>query len=174
VYKVFDYCVEKRETVKTGSFCSFNVRGYRSSPSTPLRAVLTKDPVILLQRTLAMIEKGKQDDIFLGYADHWHGNYRKIREIIDAKVWTEAEHECHKLQTWMFMNPKAAGFGVRRLDFKQFTGSTPADYRYELPSGLIAQTIAWAAQQVTGNTATPEEIPRYTRRQGDTAYFLHE
>jgi len=160
VFKDVDFCIEKRTVVTTGAFCSYMVRN----------GVLAKDPVILLQRTLAMLEAGKAEDILLGYAEHWRLNYLNIEHIMQNQIWGEEEFACHKLMTFMMMNPGKFGFH-KRLKYDKLH-LVPSDYRYELAE--MPATLLQAMSDVFTTTVVPlrepEVIAQYTRRQVDLPY----
>ncbi|UQS94370.1 MAG: replicase [Bramycfau virus 4] len=79
----FDYCVEKRFESKVGEFASFKIS----------KGKLYKDPVILLGRLLGQLERGKVDEISLGYFELFSNAYILRDQLFDIMDENELEHQ---------------------------------------------------------------------------------
>jgi len=85
LWEHLDWCVEKRGVSDVGEFVSFKVKN----------GILYKDPVILLSRLLGQIERGKIDEIALGYFELFSHNYMLKDQLYE--IMNEEELECQQM-----------------------------------------------------------------------------
>ncbi|UQS94369.1 MAG: replicase [Bramycfau virus 3] len=83
LFERFDFCVEKRFQSNVGEFASFKIN----------KGVLYKDPVILFGRLLGQLERGKQDDISLGYFELFSHAYMLKDQLYSVMSEEELEHQ---------------------------------------------------------------------------------
>jgi len=81
-YSYYDTSVEKRFVSDRGEFCSYIVG----------KGVVAKNPRILWMRLQGQVERGKIDDVLLGYFEHFIVNYRLGDACYDLLTEDEMEY----------------------------------------------------------------------------------
>jgi hypothetical protein len=122
-----DPSIEKRYEDKRGEFCSFLI----------YRGHIFKDPKILYRRLKGQIERGKADDVALGYFDLFSVQYKLADLLFDVMTENELEY-CAAINRIMFNWRKVADSTIHlpwhslRVDFRDDAPGTREDAVLEL------------------------------------------
>lgn len=105
-YAHYDKSVEKRFTDERGEFCSY----------ITAKGLMVKSPIILWRRLQGQIERGKLDDVLLGYYEHFLANYRKGDALYEILTPEELEYVT-AINNFFFREAKKLSPVARRLDW---------------------------------------------------------
>jgi len=114
-----DTSVEKRYADKRGEFCSFFV----------FKREIFKDPVILYRRLKGQIERGRVDEVALGYFEMFAIQYRLSDRLYDLMTEQELTY-CAAINRIMFNWKRVTGSNVIlpwskvHVDFRDQSGGT--------------------------------------------------
>jgi len=117
-----DPSVEKRYADKRGEFCSFIV----------YKRTIFKDPVILYRRLKGQIERGRVDEVALGYFEMFAVQYRLADRLYDLMDEKELEY-CAAINRLMFNWKKVTGSTINlpwskvHVDFVDESGGSRAE-----------------------------------------------
>lgn len=128
-WKLSDPSVEKRYRDRRGEFCSFII----------YRGKIFKDPVILYRRLKGQIERGRVDEVALGYFEMFAVQYRLSDELYDLLDEKELQY-CAAINRIMFNWKRVTNSNIVlpwskvHVDFTDLSGGSREEAIFQLES----------------------------------------
>jgi hypothetical protein len=140
LFERYDYCVEKRFESEVGELISFKV----------VKGLIYKDPIILFGRLLGQLERGKVDEISLGYFELFSHSY--ILKDTLYSVMTEEELEHQSAINYVMFNLKKFGC-TTKLPWHKLQLMDISDTSWEILSPSFIEKVGVLMKTQTDSVA---------------------